>query len=156
MQGTAVIDGNLEVNLNYAANLNDEFVILTANSITSCNLPATVTATYDSHIYTFDVVHNTVNVTLKVTNVLVGIENNQLSNLSLYPNPSYGRFSIDLGKEYTEVTVQIINTLGRIVSSKKYASTRTIESEINDSAGIYFVKVSTASGESTTLRILNQ
>ncbi len=60
------------------------------------------------------------------------------------------------GKEYTEVTVQIINTLGRIVSSKQYASTRTIENEINDSVGIYFVRVSTASGESTTLRILNQ
>ena len=156
VQGSAVIDGNIEVNLSYAANLNDEFVILTANSITSCNLPATISATYDSHIYTFDVVCNTDNVTLKVTSILVGIVNNQLSNLSLYPNPSYGRFTLDLGKEYTEVTVQVINTLGRIVSSKKYASTRTIENEINDSVGIYFVRVSTATGESTTLRILNQ
>ena len=149
------MNGTIKVDLKYAAKLNDEFVLLTANNITSCNLPATLTANYDSHNYTFNVMCNPKNVTLKVASIILGIEENELSsNLSLYPNPSNGHFSINLGKEYTNVTVQITNTLGQIISSKKYPSSKIIESEINDSYGLHFVKVIKATGESTTLKIL--
>ena len=156
VQGNADLNGDLEVGLRYAANLNDEFVILISTNITSCNLPDTVTANYDSYYYTFNVTCNPTNVTLKVTNIALGIEDNKLSNVSLYPNPSNGRFTIDLGKEYKEVTVQISNVLGQIISSEKYASTRKIENEINDSQEIHFVKVITSSGESTTLKVIKQ
>ena len=155
VQGDVDMNGTIKVDLKYAAKLNDEFVLLTANNITSCNLPATLTANYDSHNYTFNVMCNPKNVTLKVASIILGIEENELSsNLSLYPNPSNGHFSINLGKEYTNVTVQITNTLGQIISSKKYPSSKIIESEINDSYGLHFVKVIKATGESTTLKIL--
>ena len=157
VQGEVNMNGTIKVDLKYAAILNDEFVILTSNSITSCNLPATVTANYDSHNYTFNVFCNPNNVTLKVASIVLGIEENELSrSLSLYPNPSNGRFTINLGKEYTNVTVQISNTMGQIISSKKYTSSKIIECEINDSHGIHFVKVSTSTGESTTLKLLKQ
>ena len=35
-----------------------------------------------------------------------------LSEITLYPNPSNGNFTIDLGKEYSEVTVRISNMSG--------------------------------------------
>src|SRR5690606_6716439 len=135
------------------ANQNDEFVILTANSIITCNLPATVTAHYDNHDYTFDVICNPTNVTLKITNIVLGTEDNTLSNLAMYPNPSSGHFTIDLGKDYSDVNLQIHNMLGQQISSNKYVSIKTIEQEINTSAGIYFVKVS-SKGVSKTLKLI--
>lgn len=153
VNGTASLDGDILVSLNYEANQNDEFVILTANSITTCNLPATVTAHYDNHDYTFDVICNPTNVTLKITNIVLGTEDNTLSNLAMYPNPSSGHFTIDLGKDYSDVNLQIHNMLGQQISSNKYASIKTIEQEINTSAGIYFVKVS-SKGVSKTLKLI--
>ncbi|MDC8001706.1 T9SS type A sorting domain-containing protein [Aequorivita todarodis] len=156
IQGNAIMDGDIPVYLAFEANIGDEFVILTANNITSCNLPATVTAHHDGNNYTFDVICNPTNVTLKITNIVLGTEENTLSNISMYPNPSNGRFTINLGREYTDVTVQVINMLGQVISSSKYASARSVEKEINAPAGIYFVKVSTAKEGSKTLRIIKQ
>ncbi len=113
--------------------------MVTANNIGSCNLPVTVTQNYDGYIYTFDVICNSDNVTLKLTDIVLGIEDNKLRGLSLYPNPSYGRFNIDLGKEYLDVTVQISNIIGQVISSKRYVSARIIENEINDSS-LFFLK----------------
>ncbi len=156
VQGNAIMDGNIVVAVYNEINLGDEFVIVTANSITSCNLPATVSANNEGTRYTFDVICNPDNVTLKVNNILLGTDQNSLSNLVLYPNPSNGQFTIDLGREYTDVNVQVYNMLGQQISSEKFASAKTIAQEINASAGIYFVKVSTAKEGSNTLRIIKQ
>ena len=86
----------------------------------------------------------------------LAITENTFTDISIYPNPSNGIFTIDLTKEYTDVSVQIYNMLGQLISSTEYASARTIEQEINASAGLYFVKVSTAKEGSNTLRIIKQ
>ncbi len=86
----------------------------------------------------------------------IGITENKITDISIFPNPSSGNFTIDLGKEYTDVSVQISNILGQTISSEKYALAKIIAQEINASAGIYFVKVGTAKGESNTLRIIKQ
>lgn len=156
VQGSAILDGALNVVIGFVANLDDEFVILTSPNITSCNLPPSLTAHYNNHDYTFDVICNPDNVTLKVTNIILGKEENNLEQISMYPNPSNGHFTIDLGKKYIEVTVQIYNMLGQLISSKKYTSAKTIEKEITGAAGIYFVRVSTAKEGSNILRIIKQ
>lgn len=156
IQGNAIMDGNILLHLRYPASLNDEFIIVTANSITSCNLPNTVVAHYGDQNYTFDVICNPDNVTLKITDIVLSTEENTLSNLSMYPNPSNGHFTIDLGKEYTDVTLQIYNMLGQQISSEKHLSAKVIEKQLNASAGTYFVKVSTAKEGSKTLRIIKQ
>lgn len=152
----AILAGEISVMLDFDAIIGDEFIVLTSKNITSCNLPATVTANYDDRNYTFTVTCNPENVTLKLTSIVLGNEENKLSGLTLYPNPSDGRFNIDLGKEYSDVTVQISNVFGQVISLKRYVSIRTIENEINYSRGIYFVKVNTDTGESTTLKIMKQ
>ncbi len=75
---------------------------------------------------------------------------------TLYPNPTNGNFTIDLGKEYSDVTVQIYNILGQIISSEKYASANSITKEISNAAGVYFVRISTPNEGSNTLRIIKQ
>ena len=91
-----------------------------------------------------------------ISPIYVGVDEMSLNEINVYPNPTNGEFKIDLGKEFKDVTVQILNTLGQIISSEKYASAKTIEQNITAPAGIYFVKVSAASGETTILKILNQ
>lgn len=151
------MNGTIIVNLGFAPALDDEFTVLfSVNRTVVCGLPATVTAHYDNHDYTFDVICEGSSITLKVTNILLGTEEHSLSNLSMYPNPSNGHFIIELGKEYSGVGVQIYNMLGQQISSNRYASAKRIEQEINASAGIYFVKVSTAKEGSNTLRIIKK
>ncbi|WP_169718941.1 S8 family peptidase [Aequorivita capsosiphonis] len=86
----------------------------------------------------------------------LGVDDLERKAFSIYPNPSSGNFAIDLGREYTDVTVQIYNMLGQQIYSSKYASAKTLEQEMNTSAGVYFVKVSTAKEGSKILRIIKQ
>jgi len=156
VQGNAVVKGNIEVDLNYAAALSHEFVIFNANSISTCELPETVIANFQSQNYTFDVICNPNNVTLKLNKIVLGAGEIKVNKFSLYPNPSNGNFSIDLGKEYSNVIVDIYNVMGQIISSERYSSVKNIQNSINTLPGIYFVNVSTSAGESTNLRIIKQ
>ena len=76
--------------------------------------------------------------------------------ITAFPNPSNGQFTIDLGKEYTNVTVQITSMLGQIISSEKFDSAKNIKQEINASQGMYFVSISTATGESAIVKVLKR
>ena len=86
----------------------------------------------------------------------MGIEENTLSNISVYPNPSNGQFIINLGAEFTNVFVEIYNTLGQRVSSSHYTATDKVEQHIATQAGIYFAKINTDEGTSKTIRIIKQ
>jgi len=86
----------------------------------------------------------------------LGLDDNNLLVTNLYPNPTNGNFTIDLGKEFTDVSTQITNMLGQVISSSTYASARTIEQEITASAGMYFVNISTSEGAIKTLKIIKK
>jgi hypothetical protein len=128
-----------------------------SGTFTQCNLPTTVITTYEGYTYTFSVECRTNNqVVLKVINAVLGIDENNLIKLSLYPNPSKGQFTIDMGKEYSNITVQVYNMLGEAISTSFYDSASKVHQEINSEAGIYFVKVNTDFNESKILRIIKQ
>ena len=84
----------------------------------------------------------------------LGIADNSLEVANIYPNPTNSNFTIDLGKEYKEVTVQISNVLGQVISSEKYASTKIIQQELNASAGIYFIQIRTSEGSFNSFKII--
>jgi hypothetical protein len=86
---------------------------------------------------------------------IVGLnENNHGLNLTAHPNPTTGLFTIDLGQEYNNIAATIRNTLGQIISTQNYISTRQFNLEINQPAGVYFVEVRTKTGLSKTLKII--
>lgn len=84
----------------------------------------------------------------------LGVNKNILSNVTLYPNPTNGNFTIDLNKEYTEVVIEVSNIFGQVIYSEKYAFAEKIVQQLNTSTGVYFVKVSIAEGVSKTFKIL--
>ena len=158
IQGGGIFNGTINLTLGFAPTINTEFIIATTTgTITQCNLPATVAAIYNGYNYTFNVIcRNDNQVVLTLANVALGIEENTLSNISVYPNPSNGQFIINLGAEFTNVFVEIYNTLGQRVSSSHYTATDKVEQHIATQAGIYFAKINTDEGTSKTIRIIKQ
>lgn len=84
----------------------------------------------------------------------LGVNDAKVSNIILYPNPTHGNFTIDLGSEQTNASVEIFNTLGQKISSENYVSAKTISYEFSGSGGIYFVKVSTLEGKFETIKVI--
>ncbi len=82
------------------------------------------------------------------------VSENNLVSSKIYPNPTSGNFTIDLGKEYSDVSIEVVNMLGQVISSQKYSSAKKIETEIPGAAGAYFLKIATHREGSKTLRII--
>ena len=72
-----------------------------------------------------------------------------------HPNPSTGNVSISLAREQFISKMEIVNQLGELVYSKSIdASVNTINTELNLSNGIYYVKLLNKSGSSIQKLIL--
>jgi|GEM_PF-1764051 len=70
----------------------------------------------------------------------VGIDESTFgSGFTLYPNPTRGDFSVDLGREYNSISVSLTDLSGRIIVLKSYDKTDVVQLEINQPAGMYFV-----------------
>jgi hypothetical protein len=85
----------------------------------------------------------------------VGINENSLSYLSLYPNPTNGNITIDIGEIKTNVKSTITNSIGQVRFVGNYNSTDYINFDFNDQNGIYFLQIE-ADGKIITKKIIKQ
>lgn len=93
----------------------------------------------------------------KVTSAILGVSQNNFGPaLSAYPNPTSGRFSINLGERFSETTVTITDILGKVVSINTYKNSQILNMELNAASGIYLVTLKTAEGKHATLKISKQ
>jgi len=69
------------------------------------------------------------------------IENNFNSELLLYPNPTDGNFSIDLGNNYQNTVISITDLNGRTTQTKKYYNSQLLHLKLEGPAGVYFLIV---------------
>ena len=67
------------------------------------------------------------------------IENNFGDKLTIYPNPTDGEFSIDLGETYKAVTITIGDLNGKLLQSKTYIENQLLNLKLEESAGVYLV-----------------
>ena len=73
---------------------------------------------------------------------VVGIIEKGFSNrLIIYPNPTDGNFSINLGENYATTTVTITNLTGQVIQSKTYNDKQVLNLELKESAGIYLLNI---------------
>jgi hypothetical protein len=78
----------------------------------------------------------------------IGDEN--LVNLSLYPNPTKGNFSISGIDSGQDTEVKIYNLIGQQVYTAKSSGQSTLEiTDFNGTTGVYLVKLKTNQGEKT-------
>jgi len=61
-------------------------------------------------------------------------------NFSLYPNPTNGQFTIDLGDTYSSVTISVTDLTGRIVLDRTYTG-QVLNLNLDEPAGMYFVAI---------------
>jgi hypothetical protein len=79
-----------------------------------------------------------------ITNV--GILLNDFGNtLMIYPNPSDGNITLDLGAVYGEIIINVKNKLGQEVSRQTFSISQKLQLTIPGEAGVYFIEVNTKS-----------
>lgn len=72
----------------------------------------------------------------------LGNTKNSFDNIfRVYPNPTNGQFSVDLGNNYIDVDITITDALGQSVDYKRLQNGSHFELTINDTNGIYFVNI---------------
>jgi len=78
------------------------------------------------------------------------------SSLIVYPNPSLGKFTIDLGRAYHDVSITIRSLTGQIISNKEFGNTQQLSFGIQDADGFYLIEIDTAEGRSALLKVLKE
>jgi len=72
----------------------------------------------------------------------VGIMENGFGNgLRLYPNPTNGNFSIDLGESYPTTSIVITDLLGKTIQTNEFTNNQILNLKIDEPAGIYLLKI---------------
>lgn len=67
------------------------------------------------------------------------VENNFGNKLLLYPNPTDGDFSIDLGESYQAVSISITDLSGKLIQSKKYHQCQLAYLNLEEPVGVYLL-----------------
>ncbi len=70
-------------------------------------------------------------------------ENNFASSIVLYPNPTSGNITIDMGVVYSNLVITIRNILGQELQTKMYDGSPLINLTIEGESGIYLVELKT-------------
>lgn len=90
---------------------------------------------------------------------IIAVGNMELASLAqlvVYPNPTVGSFSIDLGGVFTNVEVNIQTIAGEVLESEAYGSTNLINLEIIGEGGVYFVNIKATEGLSKVLKVIKK
>jgi hypothetical protein len=70
----------------------------------------------------------------------VGIIENDFGNeLFLYPNPSHGNFTIDLGNNYQNISITITNLDGKLIQSMTYNESQLLYLKLEAPSGFYLL-----------------
>ena len=124
------LEGDILIDLNYTPTIGDEFTIITASDINSCNLPAQVTNTIGIGTrYLFDVICDNTTVKLKVVEEVLAVNEflSKKHEFFVQPNPASETINVvfNVSEESTlqsqKFSISIYNVLGQEV--------KTIESE---------------------------
>lgn len=73
---------------------------------------------------------------------------------SVYPNPNDGAFTVHLNEFAEECELQIVNTMGQVILTKKYYNQSSIEFAEDLHSGMYFIRILDKSGKEGSLQML--
>ena len=73
----------------------------------------------------------------------------------VYPNPNKGVFTLDLGKEYSDIKITITTIEGKEISCMNYKNGKTLQIGLTAPPGIYFLGITTENWNKT-LVVRNQ
>jgi len=92
---------------------------------------------------------------MKLNDNTLGFDENELvTNVSFYPNPTYGKISLLLGKTYQKIEVSITNSLGQQLLTTTKTNKDKIEVKLNASSGLYYCTIILDEKIKTTLKVI--
>jgi hypothetical protein len=71
----------------------------------------------------------------------VGIQKWATELIEVYPNPSDGNFSIDLGENYQTVKITITDLTGKLIRSDTYNESQLLILQLEEPAGVYLLTI---------------
>ena len=83
------------------------------------------------------------------------IENSFGHNLLIYPNPTDGNFSIDLGSIYEFSVVSITDISGKLIDLKTISQSQVLNLYLREPAGIYIVSIQ-AGDKNAVIRLIKE
>ncbi|WP_107038179.1 T9SS type A sorting domain-containing protein [Brumimicrobium mesophilum] len=69
------------------------------------------------------------------------------TNIVVFPNPSNGLFTINLGKILHDVKISVTDLSGKTIQSKKYKDIQQLNLKIDESSGVYLLNIETGDGK---------
>ena len=78
------------------------------------------------------------------------------SEFTVYPNPTRGDITVDLGMVYETVYLRLYSISGKLVSMKEYSSQRKIDYQISGDKGIYFLQITSDKGEQARIKVMKE
>jgi len=86
----------------------------------------------------------------------VGITENHFGNeLSVYPNPTGGNFSIDLGENYESASVRVTDINGKLIQSNSYNGRQFLDLKLEVPAGVYLLVIESEQ-KRTVIRLVKE
>lgn len=86
----------------------------------------------------------------------VGFYDNEFgSGVQIFPNPTLGRFEIDLGDLYQDIEVEITDLRGKTIQLESALNTESISVELKEAAGLYLIHLK-ADGKSAVFKLLKE
>ena len=145
------LDGEILISLNYTPTIGDEFTIITANDINSCNFPAQVTNTIGiGPRYLFDVICENTFVKLRVVEEVLSIDDFSSEEYEFYvhPNPVDEILNVIFKASegniysYPNLSLSLFNVLGQKVKTIENFSEENISfNRGNLESGLYFIQL---------------
>ena len=84
------------------------------------------------------------------------VENTFDTELLVYPNPTNGKFSIDLGKVYTKTQITIMDLTGKLIESKIESQTQVLNLTVEqEPKGIYIITIQ-AENKNAVIRLVKE
>jgi len=72
---------------------------------------------------------------------VLGVQDQLLNNVSLYPNPTSGALTLNFTELLTDLKVTVTNLLGQTISERNVSNQQNINLSLDGASGLYFVKV---------------
>jgi len=83
------------------------------------------------------------------------IENDFGDNFKIYPNPTSGKISVELGDYYDNIQIEITDIIGQIIDKKTFKNINNFELNIDGLNGIYIIVI-TNKYKKAVIRIIKE